>query len=402
MVEKRRYHYNVGEVKSEIIEVILIHKELIKEPFIRKSLQEKCDEIDQSTVNRHLHDLQKLGCLDLISPSKETTRANRWNITTLKQLKNIRQHFPNIELNRYEKSLDIVSQYHLDYISPARNVIFRVQLLLSTSFFNLCITNDTKTLHDKASEIYKFGKGFENDLLIQSYIDDIYAKLTNIIIDNIPFLLSVWNRHIHNSLKTNIQSDPSQYLQTFSLSREPFQKVLNDIKPQAEDVKGDVIGRKLVKLLSLRIAHEIFRTSLQEISDEMNLKRIALKLVSDITDDMFNKMVEEDPQGLYHKMVRINNHQREIQYNGPFILFDHCFEDDILNETVSPEENEFMKRKKSSVQKDTKAIISYDEWYIRSKLNASGNGNIMSECTAYDNLYNEYLIKYMIPCVEAF
>src|SRR5271157_3841373 len=101
MVEKRRYHFNMGEVKSEIIEVILIHKGLIKEPFIRKILQEKCDEIDQSTVNRHLHDLQKFGCLYLIPPSKKTTRANRWNIATLKQLEKIRYYFPNIELHRY-------------------------------------------------------------------------------------------------------------------------------------------------------------------------------------------------------------------------------------------------------------------------------------------------------------
>ena len=344
MVGKRRYHYNMGEVKSEIIEVILRHKGLIKEPFIRKSLQEKCDEIDQSTVNRHLHDLQKLGCLDLISPSKETTRKNRWNIATLKQLEKIRHHFPNVELNRYEKSLDIVSRYHLDYISLARNVIFRVQLLLSTSFFNLCITNYTKTLCDKASEIYKFREGFEDYLLIQSYIDYIYAKLTNTIFKNTPFLLSVWNRHIHNSLKTNIQSDPSQYLQTLSLSKEQFKKILSDIKPQAEDVKEEVIGRKLVKLLSLRISHEIFRTSFQEIADEKNLKRMALKLASDITDDIFNRVVEEDPQGLYHKMVEINNHQRKIQYNSPFIIFDHCFGDDILNDTVSPEEQKFIKK----------------------------------------------------------
>ena len=100
-------------------------------------------------------------------------------------------------------------------------------------------------------------------------------------------------------------------------------------------------------------------------------------------------------------MVEINNHQRKIQYNSPFILFDHCFEDDILNDTVSQEEKEFMKRKKISVQKDKEGIISYDKWYIKSKLDASGDGDTMSECTAYDNLYDEYLRKYMIPCLEA-
>ena len=171
--------------------------------------------------------------------------------------------------------------------------------------------------------------------------------------------------------------------------------------PQSEEVKEEFIGRKLVKLLSLRISHEIFRTSFQEIADEKELPRKALELDFDIADDIFNKIVEEDPQGLYHKMVEINNHQRKIQDNSPFIIFDHCFEDDILNDTVSQEEKEFIKRKKSSVQKDKEGIISYDEWYIRSKLDASGDGDKMSEYTAYDNLYDEYLKKYMIPCLEA-
>jgi hypothetical protein len=401
MVENRRYHFNVGEVKSGIMEFILEHKGPIGEPFIRRSLQEKYDGIDQGTINRHMHDLQKLGGLDWTPPSKKTTRANRWSITTLRQLENIRQHFPDIKLNRYEKSVDIVSRYHLRYINPALYMIFRVQLLLSTSFFDLCIKNDIETLYAKASEIYRFGKGFKDDQLIQEYTDNIYAKLTNIIFKNINFLLSVWNKNIPNSLKNNIQSAPSEYLQTFSLSEERFQNMVKDIEPQAEDVKEEVIGRKLVKLLSLRISHEIFRTSFQEIADEKELPRKALKLDFDIADDIFNKIVEDGPQGLYHKMVKINNHQRKLHHNSPFIIFEHCFEDDILNDTVSDEEKEFIKRKKSSGQEDDENIMSNDELYFKSKLDASGDEDTMSECTDYDNLYDEYLKKYMIPYLEA-
>lgn len=154
-----------------------------------------------------------------------------------------------------------------------------------------------------------------------------------------------------------------------------------------------------MKLLSLRISHEAFRTSFQEIADEKELPRKALELDFDIADDVFNKIVEEDPQELYHKIVEINNHELKIQDNSPFIIFDHCFENDILNGTVSQEEKEFIKRKKSSVQKNKEGIISYDEWYIRSKLDASGD--TMSEYTIYDNLYDEYLNKYMIPYLEA-
>ena len=76
MVENRRYHFNVGEVKSGIMEFILEHKGPIGEPFIRRSLQEKYDGIDQGTINRHMHDLQKLGGLDWTPPSKKTTREH--------------------------------------------------------------------------------------------------------------------------------------------------------------------------------------------------------------------------------------------------------------------------------------------------------------------------------------
>ena len=80
-------------------------------------------------------------------------------------------------------------------------------------------------LYAKAFEIYRFGKGFEADMLIQGYINDIYSKLTNTILKNTNFLLSVWNKRIPHWLKINIQSDPSENLQTYSLSKELFQDI---------------------------------------------------------------------------------------------------------------------------------------------------------------------------------
>ncbi len=114
--------------------------------------------------------------------------------------------------------MNIASRYPLHLINLVRDIIFRVQVLLSISLLDLCTKNDTETFYTKAYEIYRFGKGFEGDLLIQSCIDAIHTQLTNTIFQNINFLLSIWNKYIHNSLKTNIQSDPSEYFQTFSLS----------------------------------------------------------------------------------------------------------------------------------------------------------------------------------------
>ena len=53
------------------------------------------------------------------------------------------------------------------------------------------------------------------------------------------------------------------------------------------------------------------------------------------------------------------------------------------------------------MQKDNEGIMSYDKWYIRSKLDASGDEDKISESTAYDELYDEYFNKYIIPYLEA-
>ena len=400
MVEKRSSHFNMGEVKSGIIEFILKHKGRIGEPVIRRSLQEKYGGIDQSTVNRHLNDLKKLGCLDWTPPSKKTTRSNRWNIATLKQLEKIRHHFPDIQLNRYEKSLDIVIRYHLYFINQVRDIVFRIQLLLSTSFFDLCIKNDSETLYSKASEIYKFGKGFDDYQLIQNYINDLYTKLRKRIFKNSNFLLSAWNNQ-PNSLKTGTYPDPSEYISNIEISIETFEHMLDIRNFSTEKNKEKVPVQELVGQISKGIAAEIFRDSLRKIFENSPIN--ARRLYFNVINDVFKKITEEDPQELYQKMVKINDYQLEILDKTPSIIFEHCFEDDILDNTVSEEEKEFIKRKKSLLQKDSEPIMRYDEWYIRSKINASASNSkdTMSEVTDHDNLYDEYLKKYMIPCLEA-
>lgn len=79
-----------------------------------------------------------------------------------------------------------------------------VQLLLSISFFDLCIRNDAETLYAKAHDIYCFSKGFGDDRLIQVYSNNVYAKLINRIFKNSNFLLNVWSKHMPNLLKTSV------------------------------------------------------------------------------------------------------------------------------------------------------------------------------------------------------
>jgi len=71
MPQKQGDHLKVGEVKSSIIMFILQTMEPVEEPAIRDFLLQKYNVINQGTINRHLHDLQKLDCIELIPPQKK-------------------------------------------------------------------------------------------------------------------------------------------------------------------------------------------------------------------------------------------------------------------------------------------------------------------------------------------
>ena len=71
MPKKQGDRLNVGEVKSSIICFILENVKSVGEPAIRNFLLQKYDLMDQGNINRHLHDLQKLDCIELIPPKKK-------------------------------------------------------------------------------------------------------------------------------------------------------------------------------------------------------------------------------------------------------------------------------------------------------------------------------------------
>lgn len=155
MPKKQGGHLNIGEVKSSIIEFILENKEEVEEPAIRKYLFEKYDVIDQGNINRHLHDLQKYECIEFLPPQKKG-QINHWDILKLKHLKSIREEFPELRLNKYEKAINmIITELHDDAeYSYAEWLKLYIQLLLSVSFFDTCLEIDAKTLNQRIWKSY--------------------------------------------------------------------------------------------------------------------------------------------------------------------------------------------------------------------------------------------------------
>lgn len=171
MVKGKGKHLEHKKVKSSIIEFILGNEKEVPEPTVRDYLKKRHDVIDQSTINKHLHDLQKLDCIELIPPVKNGLR-NKWNITNLKNLRNIRHGFPELHLNNYEKAINIVLR-ELEYFDNSPDwLTYYLKLYLSASFFNTCIETGKRPLETAVVKVYRNSI----DTHRQRRIDDLLKK----------------------------------------------------------------------------------------------------------------------------------------------------------------------------------------------------------------------------------
>jgi hypothetical protein len=341
-------------MKSNIIDLILRNPLPIKEQNIRKAMKENYNVRGQGSINIHLHSLKELNCIELISPVKGITRSNSWDIKTIKNLESIRIIFPDIPLNRYEKVLKIVSKGRLLIANNPRLKVFNAELILSISFFDTCVKNDIDTLYDKAIEMYKFGECFESDKSNESLINEVYTEFKKRVLIGSDFPLKYEFRHM-----------------------------VDETMFPSKGIWDEINGRKLLKEVTLKIAGYIFPDKPKELSYNH-------------ADELFKKVACEAPEEFYIKLVKIKNYQRDMLSRAPFIIFKHCFNMDILNDIASPEEKDFMCRKRELPG-------NYDESYtenICKEVEDFEDEETAKAFSTKENLYDEIIEKYMIPCIE--
>lgn len=174
MVKGKGKHLEHKKIKSSIIEFIIKNKEEVPEPDIRAYLKKEHDVIDQSTINKHLHELERKGCVEIVSPVKKGLR-NIWNITKLKNLRNIRHEFPELRLNSYEKAICIVLQ-ELQYFENSPDwLIYYIKLYMSASFFNTCIETGSRALDERIYKIYINNKDSLRQQRIEKLLETCYS-----------------------------------------------------------------------------------------------------------------------------------------------------------------------------------------------------------------------------------
>ena len=360
MAKTKGDHLKHKEVKSSILEFILKNNGPVSEPVIRDHLKKKYEVMDQSTINKHMHNLQDLICIELIPPKKGL--RNYWNITTLKNLKNIRFYFEDIKLNTCGKSLDILLTERLLTERPLKNSMRAkksfVQLFLSASFFDMCIKTDVETLYARASELYRLGELFNEEQYIKNLIaveqrskeliHEVYIKCIRRIskIHNIKQIVD--NEYLKDPLTLDLFQSFSEYFSSVGISKETFERMLKEIPSSMEDKSHEEQTNRIIKELSIKISNEIIPKMMKQIhkkSPEMpneELNKMPQDILNKTSEEIFEKIMEGLPEILSDKIIRIKYYHEINTGVTSDLIFNHCFQRDIMDGTPSSEEREFV------------------------------------------------------------
>ena len=360
MAKTKGSHLKHKEVTSSILEFILKNNGPVSEPVIRDHLKKKHEVMDQSTINKHMHNLQDLICIELIPP--KIGLRNYWNITTLKNLKNIRFYFEDIKLNTCGKSLDILLTERLLTERPLKNSMrakkYFVQLFLSASFFDMCIKTDVETLYARASELYKLGELFKEEQYIKNLIaveqsskeliHEVYIKCIRRIskIHNIKQIVD--SGYPKDPLTLDLFQNFSEYFLSVGISKETFERMLKEIPSSMEDKSHEEQTNRIIKELSIKISNEIIPKMMKQIhkkSPEMpneELNKMPQDILNKTSEEIFKKIMEGLPEILSDKIIRIKYYHEINTGVTSDLIFNHCFQRDVMDGTSSPEEREFV------------------------------------------------------------
>ncbi len=161
--QKRRIRgerLNKNEAKIEIVKYILIKNDVVSGPDIIKHIQKKYNLLDENNIRSHLKGLKQKGCIEIIP--RDPGSYHKWKIEKLETLRNIRKHYPEIQLNRYDQALNLILEEQIIKGYPCIDAIhakeLRIQLSHSIHFFDKCLKNSFKTLYDDVEDIYSLGK----------------------------------------------------------------------------------------------------------------------------------------------------------------------------------------------------------------------------------------------------
>jgi Fe2+ or Zn2+ uptake regulation protein len=204
---ERKHHFEWNEIKTRILELILKTKDSVNEPIVSEFLQNEYGEFDRSTINKHLHALVDLGCVEQVKPTSKS-KFKFYDIKS-KNFKSIMNEFPDIKLNEFEKPKLIILNESGYSLSTIEGLKIYIRLLLSRSFFKLYMENDSKTLRLKTWKFCKRERGFLYYSIIDKTKVNYEIMKTEMKTDDLPDFIIIQKAFLKilSELPDDIQSD---------------------------------------------------------------------------------------------------------------------------------------------------------------------------------------------------
>jgi hypothetical protein len=340
-----------GEVETDIVEYILNNSSKVSTPNIRAFLKNKHGLHDRTSIDEHLSFLLDENCIKKFSSKRGF--KNHWDVKSLKHLKNIKQQFKEIELQTYKKSVNIIIKELFFDVSPDNKSTLIKQLSSSTSFFDVCMKTETDigALYAKAEEIYQHREGFEMAQEVKEFVKNLYTEFMKRISMNYNIQPIGNNKYTNDSSKLYFDQHSQKYSSNIEVSENRFRKLLEEISIMSwKDVSAEELEQRIIREISLKIASEIFQKTLAAVPTEF--LKISEKLLNAISDEIFERLMKENIEDMCCYFLGLKLYQRMARKWSPYMILEHCFYQDILNGTVSPQEKDVVSKEKDIVDKE--------------------------------------------------
>jgi predicted transcriptional regulator len=338
---KQKYS-GIGKSKIQILKYILRQEKPVREAEISEHLKTDFSELSRASVTRHLSDLAVQGCVTKVKPI-EKSRLNFWDVE-FKNLKNIKKEYPDINLKKIPKTLEILlremdQEGYVDISNPVERKRFEVQIVLSDAYFTYLINTDIKTFRENVIKLNQFGKDYIKTPMYENLLDEIY----------IEFIKSI-------SIDYGIGLSKVEFEETLAYLVYTSGSVITTL------VQFDAnIVKKLWDKLYKKLSEDLDNAAFQQLDFSEIDEKIRLEVC---------KHASKNNEVLIDSLKQLEMIKSTSTKTTPDVLFKHFTERDILDGKMTEEEFKFVFLTKNIMQKYEndgyqKIAEELDKLYIR-------------------------------------
>ncbi len=128
-----------------------------------------------------------------------------------------------------------------------------------------------------------------------------------------------------------------KYFLNIGISEKRFRELLEEISIVSwGDISAEELDQRILKEISIKFSSEIFQKTLTTVP--VKFPKISKKMLNTISDEIFKRVMKENPEDMCCYFLGLKFYQRMARRWSPYIILEHCFYQDILNNTVFAEE----------------------------------------------------------------